>query len=92
MDIRDAKFGRPSAGNLGLLTLVKDQELSEQPCTFVDPVLYTQFYRQLAIALNTESPAPVDAGEARNIIRLIELVLESAKSGRTIDLADHEFR
>ncbi|KAI9677383.1 MAG: hypothetical protein M1817_006335 [Caeruleum heppii] len=50
----------------------------------VDPPTYAEFYRQLAHALAGKGKVPVDAQEARNVIRIIELARQSSRDGRTV--------
>jgi len=46
---------------------------------------YPQFYRRLAKALRSTAPAPVDAREARNVIRAVELCLLSHGERRWVE-------
>jgi scyllo-inositol 2-dehydrogenase (NADP+) len=92
MKVTDAEFGTETADRYGVLTLRQNSVLtsatgsgfSEETVPAVKLLLYTAYYAELARALNTGSPAPVTAEAGRDVIRLIELALESAKSGRTV--------
>lgn len=86
MSALDPSFGKDTVDQYGTLTTVDGKEISEAPYTSVDPVYYTEYYRELAKALNSGSPAPVTAKAGRDVMRLIELALESAKTGRTLDV------
>jgi predicted dehydrogenase len=47
---------------------------------------YLTFYEAMASAVRGEGPAPVDAAEAREGLRIIEAARQSAREGRTIRL------
>ena len=49
------------------------------------PGAYQTFYAQIASAIMDGSPPPVEAGSARDVVRVIELALESARTGRIVD-------
>lgn len=49
---------------------------------------YQHFYRQLARAIQQQTPPPVSAVEALLVIRLIELAMQSSQLGQTLPL-DH---
>lgn len=48
--------------------------------------LYTDFYDKLAKALADEGNTPVDPVESAIVIRLIELAIQSAQTGKTLDV------
>lgn len=79
-------FGREPEEDNGILTVVKDKEIVERRYPNVEPVTYLGFYKQLASALLAESPVPVDAQDARDVIYLVELARKSAEEGRTLDV------
>lgn len=82
------EFAREPADRYGVLSLVKaDNVISEEKFPNVEPETYAAFYMQLALALDTGAPVPVDATEARNVIRLIELARESAARGCTLEVS-----
>jgi predicted dehydrogenase len=88
MAVNNPDFGKEPSDNFGILSLVQGFGVSEQQWPTSRPETYGAFYRDLAKALATGSSGPVTAKEGRNVIRLIELALESAKSGRTLDVLD----
>lgn len=54
------------------------------------PPTYGAFYSILLGALDGKNAVPVDAREARNVIRLVELARESSEKGTTISInSDH---
>lgn len=52
--------------------------------TISPPPTYLEFYKLLAKALRGAGEVPVNPNEARDVIRLVELVRESHKVGRTL--------
>jgi predicted dehydrogenase len=86
MTLDDPDFGKESSDKFGVLSLVKENKISEQKWPTANPELCSAFYRELAKALSTGSAVPVTGKDGRNVIRLIELALESARSGRTVDV------
>lgn len=54
------------------------------------PPTYGAFYSILLGALEGKDAVPVDAREARNVIRLVELAQESSEKGTTVSInLDH---
>jgi predicted dehydrogenase len=62
-------------------------EVSTNRCiqTFHPPT-YIAFYDALSGALTGHGRVPVTARDARNVIRIIELAMESSETGRSISL------
>ncbi|KAB8247412.1 hypothetical protein BDV35DRAFT_379782 [Aspergillus flavus] len=52
----------------------------------VDPPLYTEFYSKLAEALAGEGEVSVSPEESAAVIRLVEIAVQSSKTGRTLDV------
>jgi scyllo-inositol 2-dehydrogenase (NADP+) len=45
---------------------------------------YAAFYREMGAAVRGEGPVPVPAGQARDVIRVIECATESSRDGRVV--------
>ncbi|KAF2095788.1 NAD binding Rossmann fold oxidoreductase [Rhizodiscina lignyota] len=87
MKLDHPHFGREPEEDYGILTVVdKDKEIVERRYPSLDPVTYLGFYKSLASALLGQSPVPVEAKDARDVIYLIELARKSAQEGRTLDV------
>ncbi|KAF4121917.1 Homoserine dehydrogenase [Geosmithia morbida] len=81
-----AGFGKDDPENLKL-TLADDQgNVKDVPAPDLEPETYTAFYAAFADALASGAPdkVPVKASEARDVLKIIEAVLESARSGRDV--------
>ena len=57
-----------------------------QPHPNIPPLTYKAFYTQFASALQGKGDVPVQAEEARDVIRLVELARQSSREGRTMDV------
>ena len=79
----DPGFGDEDAGAHGTLTRM-DGDTPRRETVPTAPGRYLSFYEDLARALRTGSPPPVPAVEARDVIRIIELALESDREGRRV--------
>lgn len=74
----------------GSLTVEKDGQLVASPLENDTPPTYGAFYSILLGALQGKNTVPVDAREARNVIRLVELARESSENGATVSInSDH---
>lgn len=51
------------------------------------PETYAGFYSALAQALEGRGKPPVQPEEARDVIKIVELAIASAKQGATLDVA-----
>ncbi|KAL8289002.1 hypothetical protein RB600_004443 [Gaeumannomyces tritici] len=85
----EADFGRdPASCPAGRLARVADDgSVSEVDWPNTEPPpTYFEFYRRLAAALRTgrEEDVPVPAGQAADVLRIIEAMRESAKTGRDV--------
>ncbi|KAK8189443.1 hypothetical protein IWZ00DRAFT_321097 [Phyllosticta capitalensis] len=78
------ELGREPPSNYAL-TLVKDGNIGKEPVA-VEPKTYLEYYRIFAEALDGRGDVPVRPEEAAGVIRLIELAMESSRTGRTLDL------
>lgn len=52
----------------------------------VSPPTYLEYYRIFARAIRGEGDVPVKAEEARDVLRIIELIEQSSREGRTLEL------
>ena len=74
----------------GSLTVEKDGKLEVSRLENDTPPTYGAFYRILLGALEGKNSVPVDAREARNVIRLVEIARESSEKGTTVSInSDH---
>lgn len=74
-----------TCSRLGTLTTIKE----DLPSTEIVPTeapTWVEYYRVLAQALAGESELPASGTVASQVIRLIELIKESSKQGRTLDV------
>jgi predicted dehydrogenase len=87
--VSDAKFGREQDDAVGVLDVLaadgKTVESRKMP-NLEPPETYAGFYRQFAKALemNKEEDLPVKGGEAVDVLRIVEGIRESAKTGRDV--------
>jgi len=87
MSIDDPQFGREPIDRSGVLSLVEGGDITEKAHPNVEPPpTYVTFYKELANALAGGGPVPVDAGDALNVIYLIELARKSAANGQTLEV------
>jgi len=84
----DDGFGIEPEGHSGLLTVLKDGKPAKDVLRNVKPETYGQLYGRFAEAIQKgdEKLVPVKAGEARDVLRVIEAAKESAKTRRTVDM------
>lgn len=82
----DKDFGKEDPKNYKLTIVDEDGNIKEAQAPISEPATYKAFYAQLAKAVESGKNAdvPVKATEARDVLRLIEAVLESAKSGKDV--------
>lgn len=81
----DAEFGKASEGETMKLTQVdEDGKIRAVEVSPVKPETYSTFYAGFAKALESgkEEDVPVKASEARDVLRIIEAVMQSAQTGR----------
>jgi len=73
---------------VGVLTTVGNEGKMERREVKADdpPVTYTEFYRAVHAAVVGEGENPVPAEPVAKVLRLIEIIKESAKEGRTLDV------
>lgn len=83
----DAKFGWEDESKYGRLSLLaEDGDVVDRVCPTVEPDTYLKFYELFAKAVESgkEEDVPVPATQAAQVLRIIEAVKESAKTGREV--------
>ncbi len=83
----DAKFGWEDESKYGQLSLLaEDGTVVDRVCPTVEPDTYLKFYQLFAkaVASGKEEDVPVPATQAAQVLRIIEAVKESAKTGREV--------
>ncbi|KAL2255425.1 hypothetical protein VTK26DRAFT_3403 [Humicola hyalothermophila] len=86
----DADFGREDESRFGRLCLLQeDGSVRDEVCPTVEPETYLKFYELFAKAVETgrEEDIPVPASQAAQVLRVIEAMRESARTGREVALA-----
>lgn len=68
--------------------MIDNGQPDRNPYPNIEPVTYSAFYSQLAIALAGEGDVPVKPEGPRDVIRLIELARRSSREGRTLKVAE----
>jgi predicted dehydrogenase len=89
MKTDDTRFGREDASKAGRLCLVKDDgTIADEQEPAVEPETYLKFYQLFAESLETckEDDIPVPATQAVQVLRILEAVKESARSGKEVSL------
>ena len=82
----DANFGRENQDNMRLVLLGENGKMQEQKIPNLQPETYKTFYAAFgkAVESGTEEDVPVKATEARDVLRIIEAVWESSKTGKDV--------
>ncbi|KAK3936619.1 hypothetical protein QBC46DRAFT_321117 [Diplogelasinospora grovesii] len=88
MQATDANFGREDESKFGTLCTINNGKFEENVCPTVQdpPQTYLRFYEMFAKAVETgkEEDVPVPATQAAQVLRIIEAVRESARSGKEV--------
>ena len=87
VSVSDASFGRDDPANVKLfLATGNGNDVAEAEVPQLEPATYREFYAAFgrAVASGKEEDVPVKATEARDVLKIIEAVIESARSGQTI--------
>ncbi|KAH6889718.1 hypothetical protein B0T10DRAFT_486700 [Thelonectria olida] len=89
MKATDAGFGQDDPKNLKLTLVDDDGVIKAADAPILEPVTYKAFYAELAKAVETgkEELVPVKATQARDVLQLLEGLLESAKTGKDVSFA-----
>ena len=84
----DAGFGKDAPEDMKLYVVGDAGKIQEKEVPQLEPETYLTFYKEFARAVeaNEEEYVPVKAREAKDVLRVIEAVLESAKTGKDIVL------
>jgi predicted dehydrogenase len=83
----DAEFGREDESRYGrLCVLAEDGSVQDGVCPTVEPETYVKFYELFAKAVESgkEEDIPVPATQAAQVLRIIEAIRESAKTGKEV--------
>ncbi|KAH7010496.1 putative NAD binding Rossmann fold oxidoreductase [Ilyonectria destructans] len=85
----DPKFGEENPDNYRLTLVGSDGKIQDQPVPRLVPETYQAFYNKFGQAVESgkEEDIPVKAVEARDVLRVIEAVMESAKTGKDVVLS-----
>ncbi|EGO61704.1 hypothetical protein NEUTE1DRAFT_59165 [Neurospora tetrasperma FGSC 2508] len=87
MAATDARFGKEDESRYGRLCYVtEDGKIEEKVYPTTEPETYTKIFEGFAKALETgnEDDIPVPASQAAKVLRIIEALRESAKTGRDV--------
>ncbi|KAI5468051.1 hypothetical protein BGZ63DRAFT_410810 [Mariannaea sp. PMI_226] len=89
MKTSDPAFGWDDPKNLKLTLVGEDGVPKAADAPILEPATYKAFYADLAKALESgkEEDIPVKATQARDVLQLLEAVIESAKTGKDITFA-----
>ena len=84
----DNGYGVEDDTTAGKLVILEGDAPKERPLKNVEPETYAALYRQLLQAIDQGDPeaVPVKASEARDVLKIIEAVRESAKTKKTVAL------
>lgn len=87
--VTDAGFGREDEADYGTLCVVtEDGKIEERACPTDEPETYLKFYELFARAVESgkEEDVPVPASQAAQVLRIIEAITESARTGTEVKL------
>ncbi|KAF7560799.1 hypothetical protein G7046_g3351 [Stylonectria norvegica] len=84
----DAGFGKDDPKHLRLVLVGDDGKIEEHPAPDLKPETYSKFYALFGKAVESgkEEDVPVKASEARDVLRVLEGALDSAKTGKDFEL------
>jgi predicted dehydrogenase len=80
-------FGKDDPNNVKLFTASANSGgIEQQQVPETEPATYKAFYAEFAkaVASNKEADVPVPATEARDVLKIIEAVVESASTGKNV--------
>ncbi|ODA79058.1 hypothetical protein RJ55_04649 [Drechmeria coniospora] len=82
----DAAFGRDAATSMRLFLASKDDKVTEEQVPQLEPETYRAFYAAFgkAVVTGDEEHVPVKAAEARDVLRILEAIVESAKTNKDV--------
>jgi predicted dehydrogenase len=84
----EAGFGKDKPESMRLTTVSEGDKIQEAKVPDLEPETYSTFYSAFGKALESgkEEDVPVKASEARDVLRIIEAIVESAKDGKNVSL------
>lgn len=84
----EAGFGKDEPGSMFLTSVSEGDKIAETNVPDLQPETYMAFYDRFGRALSSgkEEDVPVKASEARDVLKIIEAIVQSAKTGQNIDL------
>ncbi|KAK3680155.1 hypothetical protein LTR78_000532 [Recurvomyces mirabilis] len=82
----DEGFGVEPTEMHGSLTKIIDGQPKKETYPTVQPMMYIEFYRQFAQALQGKGEVPVKPEAARDCLKIVEAAFVSSKEGRTVEL------
>jgi predicted dehydrogenase len=79
-------FGREDPASMRLVVLGEDGKAKVQAVPDLQPQTYSAFYQAFgkAVESGSDKDVPVKASEARDVLKIIEGVVESAKTGKDV--------
>lgn len=82
----DGDFGKEDAARMRLVLVGDDDSIREAKAPELEPETYKAFYAAFgrAVESGAEADVPVKAAEARDVLRILEAMMESAKTGRDV--------
>ncbi|POR31560.1 Scyllo-inositol 2-dehydrogenase (NADP(+)) [Tolypocladium paradoxum] len=82
----DPGFGHESAESMRLVLVGQDGKMREGTVPELEPETYRAFYAAFGRAVESgkDADVPVKAGEARDVLRILEAIMESARTGRDV--------
>ncbi len=83
---QDERYGWEAESHLGTLSEMKEGQVHTSR-TAARRGDWPRFYRELSLAIRQGTPPPVLAEEARDVIAVIEAMLESSRTGCRINLS-----
>ncbi|PHH63190.1 hypothetical protein CDD81_6241 [Ophiocordyceps australis] len=82
----DAGFGDEGTERMRLVLVGDDGSIKEHKVPSLEPQTYRAFYAAFGKALQSgkDADVPVKAGEARDVLRILEAIIESAKTSKDV--------
>lgn len=87
MKFGERGFGIDPESHYGSITTEESGQLRRQVYPSIDPPLYVEYYRLFANALQGRCEVPVSPQDAVEVLKILEMAQESAKSGQVIKWA-----
>ncbi|KAL2211769.1 oxidoreductase family protein [Sarocladium strictum] len=84
----EAGFGKDKPESMKLTSVSEGDKIQEAKVPNLEPETYSTFYSAFGKALvsGKEADVPVKASEARDVLRILEAIIESAKEGKNVTL------